>query len=118
MPTVRGMEPHADIAWMPAFVVISRTSAYASIMHARTVRDLGGAIRGRRRALGWTQGQLAQHAGVTRQWVSAMEKGKPTAEIAPILRSLAALGLVADVVEAPVPHGEIDLDNLLDGPGD
>jgi y4mF family transcriptional regulator len=84
-------------------------------MQVRSVRDIGAAIRGRRQALGWTQAHLAGAAETTRQWVIAIERGKPGAEIAPVLRTLAALGLVADLVEAPVPHGAIDLDTLLDG---
>lgn len=88
-------------------------SAYGDFMQVRTARDLGGVIKGRRQALGWTQAQLAQRVRVTRQWVIAVEQGKPTAEVAKVLRALTALGLVADVVEAPVAHGGVDLDQLL-----
>lgn len=84
----------------------------------RTVRDLGAAIKGRRHGLGWTQAQLADAAGVTRQWVINIERGKPTAEIAPVLRTLSAIGLVADVVEAPLRHGGVDLDEFLGRPRD
>jgi len=37
--------------------------------------------------------------GVTRAWVIQIEKGKPRAELALVLRTLTALGLVADVRE-------------------
>jgi DNA-binding XRE family transcriptional regulator len=63
--------------------------------------------------MGWTQAQLADNVGVTRAWVIAIEQGKSRAEIALVLRTFATLGLVADVVPAPVLLGGIDLDELL-----
>lgn len=49
---------------------------------ARTLRILGGAVRDARRDAGWTQQQLADRAGVTRQWVVQLEQGQanPTFE--------------------------------------
>jgi y4mF family transcriptional regulator len=82
-------------------------------MHVRTAHDLGAAIRGERRRRGLTQAQLAAAVGVTRAWVIAMEQGKPGAELTLVLRTLAALDLVADLVPAPPAHGGIDLDELL-----
>ncbi len=82
-------------------------------MHARTAREVGAVIRERRRKLGWTQAQLADTVGVTRAWVIAIEQGKSRAELSLVLRYFAALGLVADVIEAPFSHGGIDLDELF-----
>jgi HTH-type transcriptional regulator/antitoxin HipB len=82
-------------------------------MHVRTARELGAAIRRRRRELGWTQARLAEAAGATRAWVIGLEQGKPGAELTLVLRALTALGLAADIVVAPVAHGGIDLDELL-----
>jgi y4mF family transcriptional regulator len=100
------MYASVDIRWLYAYVYI---------VHVRTTRELGGVIKGRRTALGWTQEALASRAGVARQWIIAVEKGKPTAEVASILRTITALGLVADVVEAPRSHRGVDLDQLLGG---
>jgi y4mF family transcriptional regulator len=76
----------------------------------RTTKDLGAAVRGRRQTMRWSQQRLAETAGVSRRWVSELERGKRTAEI----------GLVLAVVDA------LDLDVLLpvrsardaDGPAD
>lgn len=59
----------------------------------RTPADLGALIRGRRRALGLDQAELAARVGVSRLWVSQVERGKPGASIGLVLRALAAVGL-------------------------
>jgi len=60
-------------------------------MRIRTPRDLGLAIRERRRVLGLDQRGLAERIGVSRQWIVAVEKGKPRAEVGLLLRTLNAL---------------------------
>jgi HTH-type transcriptional regulator/antitoxin HipB len=67
------------------------------IMHIRTPLDLGLIIRDRRRKLGLSQGELAEKAGVGRQWLVAVEHGKARAEIGLVLRTLTALGLTLSV---------------------
>ena len=62
-------------------------------MQIRTPLDLGLAIRDRRRKLKLSQTELAHKAGVGRQWVVAIERGKSRAELGLILRTLAALDL-------------------------
>jgi HTH-type transcriptional regulator/antitoxin HipB len=66
-------------------------------MLIRTPSDLGTALRGRRRALGLGQAQLAERIGVARQWVVKIEAGKSTAELGLVLRALAALGMELDL---------------------
>ena len=58
---------------------------------------LGRAIRDRRRALGFTQTDLAAAAGVSRRWILDLEAGRTTAQLSLILRVLAELELVLDV---------------------
>ena len=89
-------------------------------MLARTPRDLGLMIREQRRKLGLEQRELAQRIGVSRQWVVEVEKGKPRAELALVLRALAALELALDVSPrdqsppaAPDPAWGVDLDEVL-----
>lgn len=90
--------------------------------------DLGHWVRDRRGALGWTQARLGQKIGSTRFWVADLEAGKPTLELALVLKAVHALGAVVDVrtpqpssqVEAPgsprTPVGpRIDLDAIVDG---
>jgi HTH-type transcriptional regulator/antitoxin HipB len=75
-------------------------------------RDLGSYLRERRHSSGFTQGQLAERAGVSRRWLSELEAGKASAEVGRVLRVVAALGLYADLKPAPEP--EIDLDAYLE----
>lgn len=59
----------------------------------KTTKDLGLSIRSRRKQVGWDQATLAKQVGVSRQWIIDIEKGKPRAEIALILRALNTLNL-------------------------
>jgi HTH-type transcriptional regulator/antitoxin HipB len=85
----------------------------------RTPRDLGSAIRDRRRRLNLDQDGLAKQIGVSRKWIIDVEKGKPGVEIGLILRTLDTLGLRlsldtgeitsgADLAIPAVPVADID----------
>lgn len=100
---------------MSSIVDIAGMSTYADIMIVRTTRDLGAAVRDARLRLGWTQAELADRIGVSRQWVISLERGKASAEVGAALRAIAALGMVATLVEAPAVVARIDLDQLLGG---
>lgn len=68
-------------------------------MRIRSSREVGVLIRERRRAAGLSQTGLAQRIGASRNWVSAMERGKRTAELELVLRALGALGLSINVLD-------------------
>lgn len=59
----------------------------------QTPKELGLAVRSRRKELGWDQATLAHQIGVTRQWVIDIEKGKPRAELALAMRAVRVLGM-------------------------
>jgi y4mF family transcriptional regulator len=61
-------------------------------MQLRTAHDLGPAVQEARKGLGWSQGQLAEVVGVSRQWVSLVENGKTSVEFDLVLSLLQALG--------------------------
>lgn len=61
-------------------------------MLLRNAREVGDLIADGRRHLRWSQADLAQRAGVSRQWVSQVENGKTTAEFDLVLGALHALG--------------------------
>lgn len=79
------------------------------------MRELGAAIRAERRRLGLSQAALAERAGVGRDWIIGLEKGKPTAEVGLVLRTVRALGLTVQLglESATTPRGRIHLDDLL-----
>lgn len=76
-------------------------------------------MRGRRKELGLSQTDLARQIGISRQWVSAFETGKPGAELRLVMALLDALGLglwVGDEKPSAPPEerSPVDLDALLD----
>lgn len=83
-------------------------------MTIKSVRDLGTTIRGRRRDLGWTQGEFAAKAGVSRKWITELEAGKPGLEIGMVIRVLDHLGLGIDVIDAPSRRRRTVLDDVLE----
>jgi y4mF family transcriptional regulator len=93
-------------------------------MHIRTPLELGAFLRDLRSKRGIDQGTLARQVGVSRQWIVAIEKGKPRAPIGLVLRTLNTLGVSLDVREtlgsrAPTKKGSgkkmVDLvDQVLD----
>ena len=81
-------------------------------MIVRTARALGLLVRERRRELGLNQAELAARAGVGRQWIVGIERGKPRAQIELLLATLQVLGLDVSVsARADVPT---DLDRIID----
>jgi HTH-type transcriptional regulator/antitoxin HipB len=74
-------------------------------MWIRTALELGALIRDARMRKGLNQGSLAQKVGVSRQWIVAIEKGKPRAPIGLVFRALGALGIALEAEEGS-GHGE------------
>jgi y4mF family transcriptional regulator len=107
------MSAFADLCEMSSIVDITLMSTYADIMIVRTARDLGATVRDARLRQGWTQAELADRIDASRQWVISLEQGKASAELGTALRAIAALGMVAHLVDAPVRNTGINLDRLL-----
>lgn len=72
-------------------------------MRIRTPREIGLLARERRKAVGLTQAQLAEHVGASREWVRQLESGKPGLELGLTLRAIGALGIVLNAEETPQP---------------
>ena len=66
---------------------------------ARSPEQLGQLIRAARLARGWSQGDLAQRAGMHQPMVSTIERGHPGAGLASIFALMAALDLELVVQE-------------------
>jgi len=56
-------------------------------------RELGKAIRDRRRELGYTQAFLASYAGVSASFLSELENGKDTIQLGKMMEVLGLLGM-------------------------
>jgi HTH-type transcriptional regulator / antitoxin HipB len=84
-------------------------------MRVRTPADLGALIRDRRTKLRLDQKSLAAKAGVSRQWIVEVEKGKPRAEIGLLLRTLSALGIALDAgIQEPSKRKDTRLSHGVD----
>jgi len=81
-------------------------------MRLRTPKDLGAAIRQRRRELHLDQRTLAERVGVSRQWISECEHGKPRAELGLVLHTLRILGLNLRIGDEPSTQSPIDAPDI------
>lgn len=54
---------------------------------------LGNVVRVRRKALGYTQTQVARLCGTGTRFISDLENGKPTVELGKVLLVVSALGI-------------------------
>ena len=73
-----------------------------------TLYELSARIRGRREELGLSQADLAAKARVSRAWLNAFERGKPSVELGPVLRVLDAMRLCLLVVECESRPSRLD----------
>ena len=81
-------------------------------MRFRSPRELGAIIRQKRRTLGLDQKELARRVGVSRQWIVAVEQGKPRAALGLVLQTVYALGIVLDASDLPPSRPQ----NVADSP--
>lgn len=86
-------------------------------MFLLAAKDLGALIRDQRGRMGLTQQQLADRVGVSRVWLVALEKGKPSAQVGLVFRTLMELGLTIRADRKNTLAGEINLNDIVDRPG-
>lgn len=72
-------------------------------MLLRRPHDLAAILRDGRVRAGWSQTQLAQRLGVSRQWISLVETGKTSVEFDLVVGALQALGYRLHVEPADRP---------------
>ena len=83
-------------------------------MNVRTVRELAAVIRQARQRQGLSQTALAASAGVGREWIIELEKGKASVELGLVLRTLKSLGLSIQLgPPSPAATGSVDLGQLI-----
>jgi len=84
-------------------------------MRIRNAKEIGALVRENRVKLKLSQAQLAERVGVSRLWIVHLEKGKSTAQLDLVLRTLDILGLSVDLsAKATASQSDrIDLDKLL-----
>lgn len=92
-----------------------RASARALLLPSGAARDaaladLGRQVRRLRQAGGWTQGEVAEAAGISRQLLSRMERGTVQGQLATLLAVVSGLG--GEIVVAERPSDEVDITGL------
>lgn len=65
----------------------------SNIGQVKDAKSLGEAVKAERKRQQLTQEELAQYAGVGANFISQLERGKPTAELEKTFHVLSALGL-------------------------
>ena len=82
---------------------------------ARDPRQIGNLIRRARKRLKWSQGELAEKAGLRQATISQIESGNPAARLETLLTVLAALDLEFQIAPRSKGWG-LTLESHLDGP--
>lgn len=93
------MSENDDIVAMSSIVDNAAMSTYhdsmtdsGTLLNARSLPRLGTAVRTLRTRRGWTQVDLAERAGVSRQWLIKLEAGRTAGlEVGMILQVLDSL---------------------------
>jgi y4mF family transcriptional regulator len=91
-----------------------------NVMRLRKPNEIGGLVRERREDLGWSQSELAEKAGVSRQWISLVERGKVSVDLDLVFQTLRILGfdLHAELRQRdPASHSEESVAGLTHKPG-
>ena len=78
---------------------------------ARTPKQIGAAIRRRRRALGLSQAELGTRTGLRQATISALENGEPGTQLRTLTDVMAALGLEMVVRERNT--GQTDIADIF-----
>ena len=80
----------------------------------QSAQDFGSLIRARRKALGWTQAELAARAGTGERFVIELEGGKPSCQLDKALIVARTLGVRLEDMSATQPqHSTVSDDDGL-----
>ena len=88
-------------------------------MIINSAAEFGALVRSERKKRRWSQEELATRVGVSPLWISQFERGKSSAQIGLVMRTLKALGIKLWAGDAPGNMGRatvIDLDALVSLP--
>lgn len=96
-------------------IVIDRLHAILPLMQIRNAREIGALVREHRSGLKLSQADLATRVGVSRLWIVELEKGKSTAQLGLVLRTLDILGIALETSAkvSTTASGGVDLNKLL-----
>lgn len=79
----------------------------------RSAQDFGAAVRAKRKALGWTQTELAARSGTGERFVVELEAGKPSCQLEKALIVARTVGIeIGDLRAKPPTSKYPDEDDL------
>lgn len=78
----------------------------------KTARDFGHAVKTRRKALGWTQAELASRAGTGERFIIDLEAGKPSCQLEKALIVARTAGIELVERNSLLPEGRDVADEL------
>lgn len=67
-------------------------------MKVYNAENFGKAIKRRRKSLGYTQETVSDYTGVSKSFLSDLERGKPTVELEKVIRVALTLGMDIELV--------------------
>lgn len=79
----------------------------------RSAAEFGALVRERRKALGWTQVQLAERCGTGERFVVDLENGKPSCHLEKALVAARTVGLDLGDLKSAVPSPAAATDDDL-----
>ncbi len=83
-------------------------------MDIQNAKELAAVVRKLRQDQRMTQAALAQAAGVGREWIIHLEKGRTTLELGMVLRTLRTLGVGLRIEPVSAATTGIDLNRLFE----
>jgi HTH-type transcriptional regulator / antitoxin HipB len=79
----------------------------------KTAKEFGQLVRNRRKALGWTQAELAAACGTGERFIVELESGKPSCQLEKALTAARAVGIaLGDLSHLSKPHDNDPADPL------
>lgn len=73
-------------------------------MNATVLQELGNRIRETRKALGWTQEDLADNAGIDRSYIGSVERGERNLTFKVLCQICEALGCDVAALTSGIPR--------------
>lgn len=73
-------------------------------MHTDVLHQLGTRIREKRKSLGWTQEDLADHASIDRSYIGGVERGERNLTFTVLCQICSALGCDVAALTAKLPE--------------
>jgi HTH-type transcriptional regulator / antitoxin HipB len=94
------------------FIDVAKNFLYGKIM-IRSSMELGALVRAKRKALGWTQAELAARCGTGERFIVELEGGKPSCHLEKSLIATRVVGIeLGDLKQAAACAEAIEDDAL------